>query len=173
MSTVAGLLRLIRPPLWRLALAVALGAVAVLTGVGLMTLAGYLISRCAEQPPVLSLTMAIVGVRAFGISRPLARYAHRLVSHDLALRSLAGTRAATVRSLAGQLPERSGAHRDGDLLARLVGDVDAVQDRYLRGLLPPLVAVTSGAVSVAVDGLRSPGQRWCGGSAPPLRRLRG
>ena len=137
-------------PAWRLALAVALGAVAVLTGVGLMTLAGYLISRCAEQPPVLSLTVAIVGVRAFGITRPLARYAHRLVSHDLALRTLAGTRAATVRSLAGQLPDRSGADRDGDLLARLVGDVDAVQDLYLRGLIPPLVALASGAVSVAV-----------------------
>jgi thiol reductant ABC exporter CydC subunit len=149
-STVAGLFRLTRPPIWRLASAVALGAVAVLTGVGLMTLAGYLISRCAEQPPVLSLTVAIVGVRAFGITRPLARYAHRLVSHDLALRSLAGTRAATVRSLAARLPERSGAHRDGDLLVRLVGDVDAVQDLYLRGLLPPLVALASGTVAVAV-----------------------
>jgi ATP-binding cassette, subfamily C, bacterial CydC len=149
-TTIAGLLRLSRPPLWRLALAVALGAVAVLTGVGLMTLAGYLISRCAEQPPVLSLTVAIVGVRVFGISRPLARYAHRLVSHDLALRTLAGTRAETVRSLAGQLPERSGAHRDGDLLARLVGDVDAVQDLYLRGLIPVMVAGTAGALSVAI-----------------------
>jgi thiol reductant ABC exporter CydC subunit len=155
-STVAGLLRLTRPPLWRLALSVALGAVAVLTGVGLMTLAGYLISRCAEQPPVLSLTVAIVGVRAFGITRPLARYAHRLVSHDLALRTLADTRATAVRSLACQLPERSGARRDGDLLARLVGDVDAVQDLYLRGLIPPLVAVTSGAVSVAVAGALLP-----------------
>ncbi len=155
-STVAGLFRLTRPPVWRLATAAALGAVAVLTGVGLMTLAGYLISRCAEQPPVLSLTVAIVGVRAFGITRPLARYAHRLVSHDLALRSLAATRAATVRSLAARLPERSGAHRDGDLLVRLVGDVDAVQDLYLRGLLPPLVALASGAVSVAVAAVLLP-----------------
>ena len=91
---------------------------------------------------MLSLTVAIVGVRAFGIARPLARYAHRLVSHDLALRSLAGTRAAAVR-----LPGRPAAgpdrarDRDGDLLARLVGDVDAVQDLYLRGLIPPLVAL--------------------------------
>jgi thiol reductant ABC exporter CydC subunit len=156
MSTVTALLRLTRPPLGRLALAVTLGAVAVLTGVGLMTLAGYLISRCAEQPPVLSLTVAIVGVRAFGISRPLARYASRLVSHDLALRSLAGTRAAAVRSLAGRLPDRSGTDRDGDLLARLVGDVDAVQDLYLRGLIPPLVALASGAVSVAVASMLLP-----------------
>jgi thiol reductant ABC exporter CydC subunit len=155
-STLRGLLRLTRPSVWRLAWAVALGAVAVLTGVGLMTLAGYLISRCAEQPPVLSLTVAIVGVRAFGISRPLARYASRLVSHDLALRSLAGTRAATVRSLAGRLPDRSGAHRDGDLLVRLVGDVDAVQDLYLRGLIPPLVALASGTVSVAVAAVLLP-----------------
>ena len=156
MSTLAGLLRLTRPPLGRLALAVTLGAVAVLTGVGLMTLAGYLISRCAEQPPILSLTVAIVGVRAFGISRPIARYAHRLVAHDLALRSLAGTRAAAVRSLAGRLPDRTGADRDGDLLTRLVGDVDAVQDLYLRGLIPPLVALAAGSVSVAVAAVLLP-----------------
>jgi thiol reductant ABC exporter CydC subunit len=145
-----GLLRLARPPVGRLALSVVLGAVAVLTGVGLMTLAGYLISRCAEHPPVLSLTVAIVGVRAFGITRPLARYGERLVSHDAALRVLARTRAVVVGLLAGQLPDRAGRHRHGDLMARLVGDVDATQDLFLRGLHPPLVALVSGAVSVAV-----------------------
>ena len=150
MRTLVDLLRLAKPPVTRLALAVLLGATAVLTGVGLMTLAGYLISRCAEHPPVLSLTMAIVGVRAFGITRPLARYAERLVSHDLALRVLGRTRAVAVGSLAGKLPDRAGRYRDGDLLTRLVGDIDGVQDLFLRALSPPLVALLSGAVSVVV-----------------------
>lgn len=160
MRTLVRLLRLTRPPLGRLALAVALGAAAVLTGVGLMTLAGYLISRCAEHPPVLSLTLAIVGVRAFGVTRPFARYAERLVSHDAALRVLARTRAVVVGLLAGRLPDRAGAgagrHRHGDLMARLVGDVDATQDLFVRGLTPPLVALVSGAVSVAVAAVLLP-----------------
>ena len=133
-----------------------LGAAAVLAGVGLMALAGYLISRCAEHPPVLSLTVVIVGVRAFGIARPLARYAERLVSHDLAFRVLARTRVTAVRLLAVRLPDRTGRDRDGDLLARLVGDIDATQNLFLRGLSPPLVALVSGAASVAAAAVLLP-----------------
>src|SRR6185437_14261563 len=74
---------------------VALGAVTVLLGVGLMATAGYLISRAAEQPPILSLTVAIVGVRAFGLTRPIARYCERLAAHDLAFRALGRARVRT------------------------------------------------------------------------------
>ncbi|HEY7103757.1 MAG TPA: thiol reductant ABC exporter subunit CydC [Mycobacteriales bacterium] len=156
MRTLVRLVRLARPPVGRLLLSVLLGAAAVLAGVGLMTLAGYLISRCAEHPPVLSLTVVIVGVRAFGIARPVARYAERLVSHDLAFRVLARTRVTAVRQLAVRLPDRAGRDRDGDLLARLVGDIDATQNLFLRGLSPPLVALLSGAASVAAAALLLP-----------------
>ena len=70
-----------------------LGALAVGFGVALMTTAGYLISRAAEQPPILALTTTIVAVRFFGLARPLARYLDRLASHDLALRALGRVRA--------------------------------------------------------------------------------
>ena len=156
MRTLVRLVRLARPPVGRLLLSVLLGAAAVLAGVGLMALAGYLISRCAEHPPVLSLTVVIVGVRAFGIARPVARYAERLVSHDLAFRVLARTRVAAVRLLAVRLPDRAGRDRDGDLLARLVGDIDATQNLFLRGLAPPLVALLSGAASVAAAAVLLP-----------------
>ena len=156
MRTLVRMVRLARPPVGRLLLSVLLGAAAVLAGVGLMTLAGYLISRCAQHPPVLSLTVVIVGVRAFGVARPVARYAERLVSHDLAFRVLARTRVAAVRLLAVRLPDRAGRDRDGDLLARLVGDIDATQNLFLRGLSPPLVALVSGAASVVAAALLLP-----------------
>jgi ABC-type transport system involved in cytochrome bd biosynthesis fused ATPase/permease subunit len=80
---------LAQPPSASMVLSVLLGSLAVGFGVALMTTAGYLISRAAEQPPILALTVTIVAVRFFGIARPLARYLERLVSHDAALRALA------------------------------------------------------------------------------------
>jgi thiol reductant ABC exporter CydC subunit len=134
----------------RLALAALLGALTVLCGVGLMGTAGYLISRAAEQPAVLSLTAAIVGVRFFGLGRPIARYLERLSSHDVALRSLGNARARVYDELDSVPPAQLSDRRQGDLLARFVGDVDSLQNLYLRGLLPPAVALAAGAVAVGV-----------------------
>jgi thiol reductant ABC exporter CydC subunit len=134
----------------RLALAALLGALTILFGVGLMATAGYLISRAAEQPAVLSLTVAIVGVRFFGLARPIARYFERLVSHDVALRSLGTARARVYERLEGLSPTQLRGHRHGDLLASFVGDVDSLQNLYLRGLLPPVVALVAGAGAVGV-----------------------
>jgi thiol reductant ABC exporter CydC subunit len=134
----------------RLALAALLGALTILFGVGLMATAGYLISRAAERPAVLSLTVAIVGVRFFGLARPIARYLERLVSHDLALRSLGAARARVYERLEGLSPTQLRGHRHGDLLASFVGDVDSLQNLYLRGLLPPVVALVAGAGAVGV-----------------------
>jgi ATP-binding cassette, subfamily C, bacterial CydC len=149
MRDLLALTRLARPPVGRVLAAVGLGVVAVLAGVGLMGLAGYVVSRAAEQPPVLALSVAIVGVRAFGVTRPVARYGERLVSHDLAFRALARMRVAVYRRLEPQVPSRAGQRRQGDLLAALVGDVDATQDLYLRGLAPPLVALVCAVACVA------------------------
>src|SRR5215218_6244295 len=94
MSTVRRLSALAGVPARRVLLAVLLGALAVGFGIALMTSAGYLISRAAEQPPILSLTVTIVAVRFFGLARPLARYLERLVSHDAALRALGRIRSS-------------------------------------------------------------------------------
>jgi ATP-binding cassette, subfamily C, bacterial CydC len=136
--------------------AAALGAVTVLLGVGLMATAGYLISRAAEQPPILSLTVAIVAVRAFGLTRPVARYLDRLVSHDLALRALGQARVHAYERIEPLAPAGLEEYRDGDLLARMVADVDALQGLYLRGLGPPLVALVAGAAAVVAASLVLP-----------------
>src|SRR6476659_3377239 len=92
-SALRPLFALLSLPRDRVALSIALGALAVGFGVALMTTAGYLISRAAEHPPILELTTVIVAVRFFALGRPLARYLERLSSHDVALRGLGGVRA--------------------------------------------------------------------------------
>lgn len=155
-GTLRRLLALADAPRGRLALAVALGAVAVCTGIGLMATSGYLISRAAEQPPVLSLTVAIVFVRAFGVSRPIARYLERLTSHDVAFRTLGTLRTRIYARIEPLAPAGLASFRRGDLLSRMVADVDALQDLYLRGLLPPFVALASGIVAVVAAALFLP-----------------
>jgi thiol reductant ABC exporter CydC subunit len=139
-----------------LALSVLLGAGAVLAAVGLLTTSGYLISRAAQQPEILALGVAIVGVRFFGISRALLRYGERLVSHDLAFRTLTDLRARFFARLVPLVPAGVADLRRGDLLARFVGDVDRLQDLYLRAIGPPLVALLAGAVSVLIATLILP-----------------
>jgi thiol reductant ABC exporter CydC subunit len=137
-------------PRSRVALSVGLGAGTVVCGVGLMATAGYLISRAAERPAVLSLTVAIVCVRFFGIARPLARYLERLSSHDLALRVLGRARVRVYERVEPLAPAQLEGYRRGDLLSRLVADVDSLQNLHLRGIEPRLVALVAGVVAVAV-----------------------
>jgi ATP-binding cassette, subfamily C, bacterial CydC len=149
-STIGRLVALARLPLWRTSASVLLGALAVAFGVALMATAGYLISRAAERPPILSLTVTIVAVRFLGLARPLARYLDRLVSHDLALRGLARIRTGFYERIELLAPAQLEGYRRGDLLARMVGDVDALQGLYLRALAPPLVALAVGSLCVGV-----------------------
>ncbi|WP_344496009.1 thiol reductant ABC exporter subunit CydD [Streptomyces enissocaesilis] len=132
----------------RLGLALGLGSLALGSAVGLMAVSGWLISRASEQPPVLYLMMAVTATRAFGIGRAVFRYAERLVSHDAVLRMLAEMRVAVYRRLERIAPAGLRETRRGDLLSRLVADVDALQDYWLRWLLPvgTAVVVSAGAV---------------------------
>jgi len=131
----------------RLALAILLGFLAIGSGVGLLATSAWLISSAALQPPILTLEVAIVGVRAFGIGKGVFRYAERMVSHDAAFRVLSRLRLAVYDRLAVVAPAGVPAYRRGDLLERLVRDVDATQDLPLRVLLPyasgALVALAS------------------------------
>lgn len=140
----------------RLALSVLLGAGAIAAAVGLLATSGYLISRAAERPAILTLTTAIVGVRFFGIARALLRYAERLVSHDLAFRVLADLRVRFFVALTPLVPAGLRDLRRGDLLSRFVADVDRLQDLYLRGLGPPLVAVVTIAGAALAAALMLP-----------------
>jgi ATP-binding cassette subfamily C protein CydCD len=133
----------------RLALALLLGSLALASAVGLMATSGWLISRASQHPPVLYLMVAVTATRAFGIGRAVFRYAERLVSHDAVLRMLAETRVAVYRRLERLAPAGLRRLRRGDLLTRLVADVDALQDYWLRWLLPAGTALTVSAASVA------------------------
>ena len=150
-STALGRAALATRHRWRLfTLSGALGTATVLAAVGLLTTSGYLISRAAERPEILSLTVAIVAVRFFGISRALLRYGERLSSHDLAFRTLTDLRRRFFTRLVPLVPGGLDGARRADLLSRFVGDVDRLQDLYLRGLTPPLIAVATSVVCVSV-----------------------
>lgn len=135
----------------RWALATLLGAGSSLSGVALTATAGWLIVRASEQPPVLMLMVAIVGVRTFGLARPALRYAERLLSHDLVLRLLARRRTEVYDALVPLVPGALGRRR-GDLLAGVVDDVDALLDDRLRVRQPVATAVGVVLVTCAVVG---------------------
>jgi len=133
----------------RLAEASLLGAGAIGASIALMGTSAWLISRAAQHPSEASLTLAIVGVQFFGLSRGFLRYGERLVGHDTALRVLADLRVRVFTRLEAVAPVGLPAFRRGDLMARFVDDVDSLQDVVLRVLQPFLVAALVGAGTVA------------------------
>lgn len=142
--------RTARPAAGRLLLALLAGTAAAGSAVALTATSAWLISRAAEQPPILFLMVAIVAVRFFGISRGVFRYLERLAGHDAAFRWLADLRVAVYEKLEKLAPTGTAAFRSGDLLARLVSDVDTLQDLWLRILLPYATAALVGAGAVAL-----------------------
>ncbi|MFJ3328099.1 thiol reductant ABC exporter subunit CydD [Streptomyces griseus] len=136
----------------RLTLALLLGSLAVGSAVGLMAVSGWLISRASEEPPVMYLMMAVTATRAFGIGRAVFRYAERLVSHDAVLKLLADLRVSVYRGLERIAPAGLRTTRRGDLLSRLVADVDALQDYWLRWLLPAGTALVVGTAAAGFTG---------------------
>ena len=134
----------------RLALAGAAGTLAALSSIGLLATSAWLISRSAQHPPVLYLMVPVAAVQTFGIGRGFFRYAERLSGHDAALRILAGMRMSAYDRLERLAPAGTAAFRSGDLISRLVSDIDSLTDRWLRVRLPYAVALATGAVTVAV-----------------------
>ncbi|MFN3762305.1 MAG: thiol reductant ABC exporter subunit CydD, partial [Anaerolineae bacterium] len=124
----------------RIALSVLLGALTVGASVSLLGTSAWLIAKAALRPPLGSLYVAIVGVRFFGIARAAFRYAERLVSHDVTFRVLARLRVWLYRRLEPRFPACLTTHHAGDLLARVVGDVEVLENFYVRLLAPVLVA---------------------------------
>ena len=135
------------------ALAAALATLATMATPALLSLSGYLLARASEAPPILTLTTAIVGVRLFALVRASARYGERVVSHDLALRLLTGTRVAVYDGLI----RRPRATPSTGLLDRLVADTERLQDRIVRVRVPAiaiaLTALTAVAVTTAIEPL--------------------
>ena len=150
-------LALARPATGRLALATLLGAGAVAAAIGLIATSAWLISRSAQHPRESAVAIAIVGVQFFALARGLCRYAERLVGHDAAFRVLSEIRVSLYTRLERLAPLGLPAFRSGDLLARLVHDVDALQDLLLRGVGPFAIALGVGAATVALVWSMLPG----------------
>lgn len=148
-SPVRAMWQEMRPQRRELVFAGFMGSVAAMSAVALLGTSGFLISRAAEMPPVLFLTVPAVLVRTFALSRSLARYLERLIGHDAAFRGLTSLRVTVYERLRRLTPARLAAFGRGDLLQRLVADVDTALDLPLRVVLPWVQAAVVGAATVA------------------------
>ena len=124
--------------------------------VGLLGLSMWLIVSAAEQPPILHLTFAIVGVRALAIGRAALRYVHRLATHDAALAQLAPLRGATFDALVPRVPGALPTNHRGELLAAFVDDVDQLQDEPLRVRGPLITSSIVVVLTLVVVALIAP-----------------
>lgn len=144
------IIKLARPIWGWMALAMLLGCITIASGIGLMTTSAYLISAAALHPSIAALSIPIVGVRFFGLARGVFRYLERLVSHHAALSLLARFRVWLYDALEPLAPARLLSYAygkgvsSGDLLSRVIADIDILQDVYVRVLAPPLVAALVG-----------------------------
>ena len=134
------LLRLALPHWHWLALGMVLGALAIGANIALMGLSAYLISRAAIASSVAELALAVTGVRALAICRAALRYLERYTTHRAMFRILTTIRTWFYAAVEPLAPARLVELRSGDLLARLVNDVDAMDEFYVRVLVPPAVA---------------------------------
>jgi ATP-binding cassette, subfamily C, bacterial CydCD len=141
------------PRLPRLGMAALLSLLCIASGVALLAVAGYLIQDASLRPPILSLDVAAVGVRLFSLLRASGRYLDRLATHDAVLRLLVDTRVAVFEAIEPRSPGAFDEDRSGDLMRRIGGDVEALQDVYARSLLPPAVAVLAIVTAAVVAGI--------------------
>ena len=146
MKTFRQLLYLSLPYSGRMLLSVLLGVATVAAGVGLLSTSAYLIARAALQPSIAELQVAIVGVRAFGLARGGLRYVERLTTHSAAFRLLTRLRLWFYAQLEPLAPAGLTDIHSGDLLARIVGDIEALDDFFVRGLAPLGVAIGSASL---------------------------
>ncbi len=126
---------------WWMALAAFTGFLTIGSSVGLLMTSAYIITKAALHPDIGRLQVAIVGVRFFGIARGIFRYAERLISHNVTFRLLAKFRVWFYKSIEPLAPAGLSKFRSGDLLARMVSDVESLEHIYIRVIFPPLVAI--------------------------------
>jgi ATP-binding cassette subfamily C protein CydC len=143
-------------PYGRLALAGLLGLAAAAATIGLLAGSGYVVGRAALRPGLSALVGILAAVEVLAFLRGPLRYAERLVGHDAALRALTRWRLWLYDRLAPRVPAALAGWRSGDLLARAIDDVDALQDLYLRTLLPVAVAVGAAVIGIVAVGLILP-----------------
>lgn len=141
-GAVLGRLLALLAPFWPwVLLSILLGFGTIGSGIGLMAASAWIIASAALHPSIAVLQVAIVGVRFFGLARGVFRYAERLVSHEATFRLLARLRTRFYAEIEPLAPARLMVYRSGDLLARIISDMEILQNFYVRVVAPPVVAL--------------------------------
>jgi len=141
MKTLLRLTALVKPYFWWMALAALIGFATTGSGIGLLMTSAYIIAKAALQPPMATLQLGIMGVRIFGLARGVFRYAERLISHNITFKILAQLRLWFYDAIEPLAPARLMYFKSGDLLQRIVDDIQSLENIYTRVLAPPLTAL--------------------------------
>ncbi|MBA4376170.1 MAG: thiol reductant ABC exporter subunit CydC [Anaerolinea sp.] len=153
MRTTLKLLRFLKPFVKEILLSILLGVATIAAGIGMLGISAYLIASAALHPSIAELQVAIVGVRFFGISRAGFRYLERLVSHSVNLRVLSHLREWFYRQVESAPPAELYTKKVGDLLDRVMGDLETLENFYVRVISPVVVALVTGiGVSLFIGG---------------------
>ena len=152
MVTLVRLLKLMAPFRWWILAGVLLSFATTGASVGLMAVSAYLISKAALVTDTADLNVIITGVRFFAISRAALRYAERYVTHLATFRILTRLRVWFYRAIEPLAPARLMQYRSGDLLTRIVADIETLENFYLRVVIPPLAAVLVTILGCAILG---------------------
>lgn len=156
-GSVLGLLaQLLAPVRGKFAAAAIVGTFAAVFAVALSGLSGWLIIRASEQPPILYLLSAIVGVRFFGIGRAVFRYWERLLLHDAVFAALTRLRGRLWASLSRRALALRRLLQGGNVLGTVIDDVDTVRDLLPRVVLPPVTAVAVAVLAMGTTWLVVP-----------------
>lgn len=140
-NTLSRTLKLLAPFKGLMLLSLLLGVLTITSSVGLMATAGWMLSKSVLVGSAVALGSVPIFIRIFGAMRGIFRYLERLFSHDLTFKVLAKARTDFYAKLEPLAPARLSQYRSGDLLARTVGDVEMMQNLYLRAVAPPLIAL--------------------------------
>ncbi len=132
---------------WHAALAILLGCIVIASNMGLLGMAAYLIAAAALAPLLITLTLPIYIVRFMSVSRAISRYAERLVAHNATFRLLAQLRTWIYSRLEPLAPAHLLMYRSGDVLTRLISDIEELQNIYLRVISPIIVAIAIGLLT--------------------------
>ncbi|EUA90934.1 ABC transporter transmembrane region family protein [Mycobacterium ulcerans str. Harvey] len=130
--------------------AIALGVLSLGSALALAGVSAWLITRASQMPPVLDLSIAVVAVRTFAISRGVLHYCERLATHDIALRAAVTARARIYQRLAEGPVAAAFRLSSGDLVARVGSDVDTLADVLVRALVPVGVAAVLAPAAIGV-----------------------
>ncbi len=140
MSSTRRVIRSVGGYRWWVAVTALLSFITLGAGIGLLAMSAFLISKSALVDTTITLALTILGVRVFAMTRAVSRYAERYVGHLGTFRILTRIRMWFFRGIEPLAPAVLMQHRSGDLLTRILADIDTLQDLYLRVLVPPVAA---------------------------------